>query len=269
MSAFIEPLKLLHENGTPYERHTDVNAELGTLLALNYSERAAEAPRAHSESLAHFIRHRTQADEEFHAIVFQEITKRIVRAARSVVRSLPKSAAEEIVNNVEMQILKLLVANSQDPAGDFFEVGFAQGVEARTRDAKRGYLRSVTGGRRSWLATDETDESGDEIDPLELVADNAAGPEGSAIAKIDQEYRRELFERVRPMMKDPRYIEAAVLFFFEGWPIQSKDPDKECLVRYFRATDSQIRHWISVVVKAIRELLIEDAAKCKSANTAP
>ena len=126
----------------------------------------------------------------------------------------------------------------------------------------------MTGGRRGWLATGETDEDGDEIDPLELVADDADGPEHSAIAKLDREYRRELFERARPMVKEPRYIEAAVLYYFEGWPIRSKDEKKESLCRYYGGTDNQIRHWIRVVGKAVRELLAMDDEKCKRANTA-
>jgi hypothetical protein len=58
MSIFIEPLTLLHKDGTPYERSERVLAELRELLALPHSERAARAPGAHSESLAYFIRRR-------------------------------------------------------------------------------------------------------------------------------------------------------------------------------------------------------------------
>jgi hypothetical protein len=68
-------------------------------------------------------------------------------------------------------------AAGADPTGDFFEVGFAQGVEARMRNAKRSYKRSIMGGRRGWIVTDETDEGGDEIEPLERVADGAPGPD--------------------------------------------------------------------------------------------
>jgi len=267
--APVEPLKMLNADGTPYERPAHVQTELGRILALSHSERAAEAPGVHSETLVYLIRHRKQADEELYEVVFQELSKRIVRTARRHVRGFPKIAIEEIVSKVEMQILELLVANSLDPAGDFFEVGFAQGVEGRTRNARRGYQRSLTGGRRGWVVTDETDEDGDEIErTIELVEDNAPGPEDIVLAMKDEEHRRELFERVRAVVKDPRYLEAAMLFFCENWQIRSKDPNKGSLERHFGATDSQIRHWISVVVKAMRELSFIEAAKCKRANTA-
>jgi len=267
--APVEPLKTLNADGTPYDRPGHVQTELGGILALSHSERAAEAPGVHSETLVYLIRHRKQADEELYEVVFQELSKRIVRTARRHVRGFPKIAIEEIVSRVEMQILELLVANSLDPAGDFFEVGFAQGVEGRTRNARRGYQRSLMGGRRGWVVTDETDEDGDEIErPIELVEDNAVGPEDIVLAMKDEERRRELFGRARAVVKDPRYLEAAMLFFCENWQIRSKDPNKGSLERHFGATDSQIRYWIGVVVKAMRELSLIEAAKCKRANTA-
>ena len=259
---------MLKADGRPYERPAHVQTELGRILALPHSERAAEAPGVHSETLVYLIRHRKQADEELYEVVFQELSKRIVRTARRHVRGFPKIAIEEIVSRVEMQILELLVANRLDPAGDFFEVGFAQGVEGRTRNARRGYQRSLTGGRRGWVVTDETDD-GDEIErTIELVEDNAAGPEDIVLAMKDEERRRELFGRARAVVKDSRYLEAAMLFFCENWQIRSKDPNKGSLERHFGATDSQIRHWISVVVKAMRELSLIEDAKCKRANTA-
>ena len=199
--APVEPLKMLNADGTPYERPAHVQTELGRILALSHSERAAEAPGVHSETLVYLIRHRKQADEELYEVVFQELSKRIVRTARRHVRGFPKIAIEEIVSKVEIQILELLVANSLDPAGDFFEVGFAQGVEGRTRNARRGYQRSLTGGRRGWVVTDETDD-GDEIErTIELVEDNAAGPEDIVLAMKDEERRRELFGRARAVVE--------------------------------------------------------------------
>jgi len=194
--AQVEPLKMLKADGRPYERPAHVQTELGRILALPHSERTAEVPHLHGESLVYLIRHRKQADEELYEVVFQELSKRIVRTARRHVRGFPKIAIEEIVSKVEMQILVLLVANSLDPAGDFFEVGFAQGVEGRTRNARRGYQRSLMGGRRGWVVTDETDEDGDQIErTIELVEDNAAGPEDIVLAMKDEEHRRELFEQ--------------------------------------------------------------------------
>jgi hypothetical protein len=174
------------------------------------------------------------------------------------VRGLPKIAAQEIVDKVEIQILKLLVENSADPTGDFFEVGFAQGVEGRTRNAKRSYMRSITGGRRGWIVTGVTDEAEDEIDPLDLVAADGPGPDDITMAIKNEELRRELFRDVKPRVK-PMYLEAAILFFVENWPIQSKDPNTASLEGRYGATDSQIRYWISVVVKAMRVLLDEKA----------
>ena len=102
--------------------------------------------------------------------------------------------------------------------------------------------------------TDETDD-GDEIErTIELVEDNAAGPEDIVLAMKDEERRRELFGRARAVVKDPRYLEAAMLFFCENWQIRSKDPNKGSLERHFGATDSQIRHWIIVLGSTIGSL---------------
>jgi hypothetical protein len=192
--------------------------------------------------------------------------KRIVLPARRVCRGLKKIAVQEIVDKVQTQILELLVADSQNPEGDFFEAGFAVGVESRTRDAKRAYMRSAMGGKRSWIVSNEKYEDGEEIDGLDLVADERAGTEDIVRAIKDKELCRDLFARVPAVVKDPRYVEAAMLFFVEGWPIRSKDPDKETLERHFGATDSSIRYWISVVVQAMRELLKEDAERKRAAG---
>ena len=269
MNPFIEPLTLLHKKrGTPYERSERVLAELRELLTLPHLERAARVPGAHSESIAYFIRRRKQADEEFYAVVFLEVAKRIVLPAHRICRGLPQIAIEEIVDKVQTQILELLVKDSQNPAGDFFEANFADGVESRTRDAKRAYRRSTMGGKRGWLVSNETDEDGMEIDGLELVADDRAGTEDIVRAIKDKELCHDLFARVPAVVKDPRYVEAAMLFFVEDWPIRSKDKDKATLERHFGATDSQIRYWISVVVKAMRELLEEDAARKRAGGKA-
>jgi hypothetical protein len=262
--ARVQPLESLRTDGTPYTRPVGVQTELARILALPHSERAAEARHFHSETLVYLIRRRSRfADEELYEVVFTELIKRITRTARRLVRGFPKIAVEEILSKVEMQILELLVANSMDPAGDFFEVGFTQGVEGRTRNARRSYQRSTMGGRRGWLIIGETDEDGDEIErPIELVEDNGPSPEDIVFAMKDEEFRRDLFERARVRIKDPRYIEAAMLFFCENWQIRSKDPNKGSLERHFGATDSQIRYWISVVVKTMRELLpIQDATR--------
>jgi hypothetical protein len=67
------------------------------------------------------------------------------------------------------------------------------------------------------------------------------------------------------------YLEAAILFYVENWPICSQDPNTASLERRYGASDSKIRYWISVVVKAMRELLIEKAearrARAAKGNT--
>ena len=141
---------MLTEAKNPYERPPHVQDQLVMLHAMNHSERMAEVPGAYSESLAYFIRRRTRAGEELYEAVFVEVNKRIVRTAHGVVRRLPKSVIEEIVNNVQMQILKLLVANSQDPDGDFFEVGFAQGVVLHPQ--REAQLPALRDGRPAWVA---------------------------------------------------------------------------------------------------------------------
>jgi len=259
MSVLVEPLTMLRPDGRPYERLPHVETQLGRMLLLPQPERLAEMPDAYSETVAYFIRRRKHADEQLFEVVFREVCKRITGAGRRHVRGLPKIAAQEIVDKVEIQILELLVKNSADPAGDFFEVGFAQGVEGRTRNAKRGYKRSTMGGRRGWIVTDETDEEGDEIErPIELVADDAPGPDDMTIAIKNEELRRELFEGVKPRVK-PMYLEAAILFYVENWPIRSKDPDTASLERRYGLTESQIRYRIDVVEKAMRAWLVERA----------
>jgi hypothetical protein len=56
-------------------------------------------------------------------------------------------------------------------------------------------------------------------------------------------------------VKDPQHLEAVILYYVEGWPIQSKDPKESDLVKHFNATPRQIKYWIATALKQMRAAL--------------
>ena len=56
-------------------------------------------------------------------------------------------------------------------------------------------------------------------------------------------------------MEDPQWLEAAILHYGHGWPIESSDPKKDNLVRHFNATARQIKYWLKKAMQAMQEVL--------------
>lgn len=250
-NPFIEPLTMLQPNGTVYQRLPHVQTQLVWVVGLPESLRIPELANLYSESVMYLFRRGRSGSEEFYDRVVREARSRIRREARRVAWRLPMPVIEDVCDDVELQIFKVIFAPTPDEGADFFEVLFAPGVESRTRNAMRSYQRSLTGGRRQFEHTAEEDEASEETIRPKRIVDVTASPEQALIA-------RDVIEKVRDKVK-PEYLEAAILFHCEDVPMFSKDPAEDTIARRLGLSKSNVQYRIDTVMKALRDIVLGGA----------
>lgn len=239
----MRPLRFYTPEGKPYRRREGVELEIEEWLLLHHSERAARAPGALPETLVYFLRRNDETDEEYYGALVDEIGKRITRIAGSRLRGLPPVTAEDIVTRVQLEFLQLLLSEWGSRDTDYLEVAFALAVTRRTHKLVRQYKFSP------WSRLDNSvmagaDDDEDEIERLELVPDRAPGPEAVLLEGENQSLISERYEKALAAIEDERHREAAILYFVEGWPVISRNADKNDLVTHFGVSETQMKRWL-------------------------
>jgi hypothetical protein len=245
--AQVEPLTSKTADGKPYERSASVQAEISRTLALHSPEWLRQAPDLQNETLLYLIRRTRDRDQELYGGLMQVLSKRIHRLARSRLRAFDKFTAEELILQVEIEIIEVVLAKTPSLRSEFLEIAFAAAVIERTWKAIRAHKRSPAGDRGD-ISPGATDEDSDEIErPIELVPDGRAGPEAIALESAQ-------WDKVRALVKDPRQADAVILHFRDEMPIRSSDSNELDLMRYFNASEGQVRYLLRAGKKVIRRL---------------
>jgi hypothetical protein len=148
---------------------------------------------------------------------------------------------------------------SEEPSrqADFLEIAFAKSVEQRTLNAIEKLKTSTLLSRRGEFhpAYGDTDVTKFESQrPLLLAPDSRPDPLQVFLDAEKKERVRALIEEAKEAVKDPRHLEAVVLHYLQGWPIESKKGIPN-LVSYFKVSAQQIRKWIATALNQMREAL--------------
>jgi hypothetical protein len=256
-SVPIPPLKSRRLNGKPYRRLELVDNQIVTLSGMPESERAAEFRRARPEVIMHFIRNGGRRSADVYRLLCVEIVRRIAARVRKHTHGYSKLIAEEIGMHVDLAIMKVVLSGKPEHVADFLEVNFNAATEGRIRDALRNWKRSVMGGRRSWIRTDETDEEGDPIErTIELVPEDGPGAAEILLASENKELVQKVVQLARAKVKDPRQFEATFLRYFQGWPVTSSDPEAASLVVYYGVSERTVYGWLSSTLKIMHRIFM-------------
>jgi hypothetical protein len=247
-------LKSLKPDGKAYKLWADVEEELQRVLPLHESAWVAEAPDLKNETLLSLIRHIREGNREIFNCLLEELMERIVRLARHWVAGIKDEAARDyILSQAEMEILKLALTTTPTRTSDYLEIAFAKKVRQMTFDAIRKYKKSPSGRRGDIIPMTDADEDLDEIErPMEFMPTHDRSPETITL-------HADLVEAIRDRVEDPRHFEAAMLHWGHGWPVSSKDPNEDTLVRYFNVPERQINYWLKKV-RAIIVAVLRDSA---------
>ena len=236
-------------SGPPKSLWADVKEELRRVLHLHESAWVVEAPDLKNETLVSLIRHIREANREIFNRLLEELMGRIVRLVRHWVAGIKNEAAREyIASQAEMEILKLALTTTPTQTSDYLERAFAKKVRQMTFDAIRKYMRSPSGRRGDVVPMTDADDVLDEIErPMEFIHSHDRSPEMLTV-------HNDLMEAIRNRVEDPRHFEAAMLHWGHGWPVSSKDPKENTLVRYFGVPERQISYWLKKVRAIIADV---------------
>ena len=63
--------------------------------------------------------------------------------------------------------------------------------------------------------------------------------------------QRLLFKEGLNILKEP-YRTVFILYYYEDWPIESKDPSKMTISKHFKKTEKTIRNWLKEAREQLR-----------------
>jgi hypothetical protein len=249
------PLKSRRLNGEPYQRLELVDNQIVALSGMPEFERVAEFRRARPEVIAHFIRNGGRKVVAVYRVLCVELVRRLAARVRQHTCGYSTLVAEEIGMHVDLAIMKLVLSGEPEREADFLEVNFYAATEGHIRNALLNWKRSVMGGGRGWIRTDETDE-----DPIERTIELVPGDGPGAVEILLASENKKLVQRVlqlaRHKVKDQRHFEATFLHSFQGWPVTSSDPEVASLVVYFGVSDRTLRGWFLSTLKIMNHIFM-------------
>lgn len=241
-------LDSFNAKGKDYKRWNDVEAEDQRLLHAHESTWIVEAPDLQNECLLFLIRHVREGNRGVFSHLFEELLKRVNRMARHWVAPFNEVTRDYLLEQIEIEMIKLVLAEKPTRRSDYLEIAFAKGLRQLAFNVI-GKHRNTFGRRGDVIPMTDDDEDLDEIErPLEFVPDNGRSPQTLALTA-------DLIRKIKQRVEDPRLFEAALLHWGYGWPVRSKDPKKDCLMRYFGVSYRQAKYMLEIVMPIMREAL--------------
>jgi hypothetical protein len=251
--SILPRLKSRTPSGRPYSRSTAVEEEISRVLRLHHSLWIKEAPNLKNETIVFLMRLVRRADEQLFYELFQELGARIVHISRRWASGyrLDTTTVEEIVDEVELKVLELVLADKMSRQSDFLEVAFGQAVKRRALNRARKHNNSMQ-AHLGWIEPPADFAADDEVErPLELVPDGGPSPEAVALTNV-------LLERAWAAIDDPRIFQALFLHYHDGWPISSNDPKEENLVHFCGATRRHVKYMLEKGLEQMRNAIGEN-----------
>ena len=253
----LPPLACSAKSGDRYVRPPNIDAEILRMRRLARSQWVAQARNLQNETLVCLIRLTHQDDPSVCGSLIEELQKRITHRARAFCRDMDDYDEEQFINNVEIRVLELVLTKEQSRKRDVLEVAFGQAVKRLALDELKKFENS-TAGNIADLAVDTTDldwDGEEEIErPIEFLPETKSGPEDILLNLDMGKHGHRLLRKALQAVPDPRHREAAILHWGRGIPIESCR-DKDCLTRRFRKDARQIKYWLAIAMKQMRDAL--------------
>jgi hypothetical protein len=239
----VAPLRSSKRDGTPYQRRPDVEAEITRALARPQAEwvTLCHGPgRLSNEAIVFLVRRTVNQNRDVCGQLIQRLGRSIAAIAHHWAQGFDPITTEEILWQVEMEVIELVLAATPNRQTEFLEIAFGKGVERRTINAVE--KRKNAPLPQSLAPTDDQDDTAQAESPEARVADEQPDPEQIALHLDDKVRRRELINKARMSVRDPRHLEAVILRHVYGWPITHKDETKPTLAKHFNKSEKQIRN---------------------------
>jgi DNA-directed RNA polymerase specialized sigma24 family protein len=250
----VEPRPLTHYNkdGELYVRTDKVEQQIRDLSDVPTAELIANAQIEEEddlryiqvETLVYFIRERVRSGRALEASDLVDILiNRCTKFIQGKLYKLGFDHMEQASQDVLGDLVKDIADTDSDRA-DFLEVRFWRALDVRATNAFSRYYRLVTRNTFLSSAFNENSPNGDE--PSE-----EDGLEGFASRRLSAE-EWVLIRDALASIEEP-YRTVFVQYHQDGWPIESKDPNKLTISRNANRTPRTIRNWLQKAEEALQK----------------
>ncbi len=252
----IRPLTRVGPRGGVLERRKAVSAQIRSLSGLSWNEitsRLAIPNRSDqnylkNETLVHLIREALLQNQDpdpdrsaeglENALLemYEELQSRMQKYLRKS-RFKPPEMQDigDWENKVQTVIIEKLMDLDTDRI-DFAEVGFFSFIALEARTQRRHFI-GETEKRDEFIELDRPNEEGHDF---ELVSRGLTTEESLML----REGMHALPENLR---------RAVILYHFDGWQIESQDPDEPTISRLFGVSSRTIRNWLKEAKRILAE----------------
>lgn len=251
----VQPLTRCNSDGEPYQRSATVTRqiEVASLLSpAHLIERACisdpdDPDYIQEETLVYLIRDsfkqkQTDVLEKLSEILLDRCTKFIRAKLASLGPGMVDDALSDVIEKVFQRILDL-----ESNRGDYFQVKFWHGLRMQVISAYRDY-RKLQDEAKDIISLSDLDKSDSDRKAqrrITVSSNDLLVPPLSVEQKL-------LYKEGLNLLKEPLRT-AFVLYHYEGWQIDSKDPNKHTIRKYFDKTERTIRNWLKEADKQLNQ----------------
>lgn len=252
--ASVRPLTQAKVDGTPYVRFADIELQIQETVVTDPQNWSPDALK--SETLVHLIRWQiAHGDDRAIGPMFDCLGRRIAEIVGDFARGFDSGTATAIADEIAMDIVELVFAKAPSRKSEFLEVAFEQAVKRRTINKVESHKkRGVRVISETTLIPKDSTTSRPGI--VESHPDAAPGPEQLALLAEAAQLQPELIRKAYAAIKDERHREAIILNF-QGWQLDSTDPQIITLSTHFGVSGRQIRTWLKTAIEEMRTALGE------------
>ncbi len=244
------PLRSRNLSGDAYRRSAAVEAQIVSCLPLSDDEilrRAVITEKEadgylQEEALAYLIRNSfLEARSDLYHALSELLVERCCDRATYGLRSLASGWAEDALNEVFESLFAEICGT--DGRSDFIQVRFWVVLDRTVIDVLRKYYREQKDDRNyllptAFLGSDDADQPTDDWEDVPSPGDEIPDdprPSSVELEGLKAEALQSLPEPIRT---------AFVLHHYEGWPIESINPEDWTLSKIYGKDPRTIRNWL-------------------------
>jgi DNA-directed RNA polymerase specialized sigma24 family protein len=247
--------ELTHRNrdGVPYRRDDAVDTQIERALALAPTPLIAQAgvrdyrspAFLQEECLVYLIReYRSRGDTATVEALCEALLARCARHINGKLQALGPQAVDDAFGEVVLKVFDQIL-NLESDGGDFLQVRFWVALERIAITTFGRHVKELTRATRqvSLSALPGSSDGDDERRSPSIGLDELP----DLTTNMDQAM---LYQEGLAALDEP-YRTVFVLRYYEGWPIEDRDPAVPTISRHFNKTPRTIRNWMRDAERAL------------------
>ena len=256
--SILEPLTKKNKNGVPYQREPGIEEQIISSMVLPDTDIIARAEITdktnlgylQEEAIIYMIR---KSFQERRSDLYNSLSQVLLNRCHDQLDYRLKSLdlAEDAYADVIQKLFEKILGSNGE--GDFLQVRFWSALDRIAIDAFRRYS-----GRLRKDHTNLTPSYFSGSDETYMPDGDREGSAPAPNSSIPNERWGSSVERDVLVVDALQSLEEPlrtvyVLYYLQDWPIESKDPNKLTLSKYYNKTSKTIRNWLRKAENIIKE----------------